>query len=184
MSGARRRAPFTVKMVTWLLASLSLLKLVEDITPIELYGIIKRWAEAYALFVDKVLWPIVGWIKFGQIEIEPPEQHALVLCMIIGSAAGRASYYYEYSENEDSSIVLHTIYVVSGWLTFSLFALLLMPSDASLSFVLPPMGVLFLQFMLQGEEGFLVPEDFRYEMLAVFATFLIIIIANYVIANL
>ena len=182
MTEAGRKTPLTVKFLAWVFASSSLLYIIEDITPLKLYGLIKKWSDAYALLVEKVFWPIFGWIKFDPIEIEPSEEHALVLCIIIGSAAGRASYYYEDRGDENSSFVIHTLIVTSGFVFFSLVFLLLAPSDVSLSFVLPPMGVLFLQFLLQGDtELMLEPEDFRREILAVLAGLLVLVLANYAI---
>ncbi|MEA3032218.1 MAG: hypothetical protein QOH86_234, partial [Sphingomonadales bacterium] len=131
MSHAARKTPFPVQILGWLLASLSLLKLIKDITPIELFGVINRWVEAYASLVEAVFRPLLGWIKFGEIEIEPAEHHAIVLCIILGTAAGRAKYQYKIKNDEDPLIIPTVLFTVLAFISFSILAILLLPAQAS-----------------------------------------------------
>ncbi len=76
----------------WIMGGLSLLELIEDLTPLMILGKLKKWLDAYSLLVDQVGNFLFGWIEIKWISISPLENHALVLAFILSAAYFRADY--------------------------------------------------------------------------------------------
>jgi hypothetical protein len=74
----------------WILGGLSLLNLVEDLTPLKLLGKLKKWMEAYTQFVETIGNFLFGWIDLWWMSISVQEMHALIIGQVILSAYYRA----------------------------------------------------------------------------------------------
>lgn len=85
-----RSIPSIFRFFGWLLGGLSLLNLIRDVTPLELYGLVRDWVDAYTDFVDRVCGFLFGWIDWSWIRIDASENHIIVIAIILGATVGRA----------------------------------------------------------------------------------------------
>lgn len=71
--------PLPARLLGWLLGSMSLLNLAEDMGFVRILGRLKVWLDAYTWFVEAIGGFLFGWIQLGWISISRTEMHALVI---------------------------------------------------------------------------------------------------------
>ena len=72
---------------------MSLLNLAQDIGRLAVYGKLKNWLDAYAVFANRIREWLFGWIDFAWINISRDEMHLLILVTLLGGASARAAYF-------------------------------------------------------------------------------------------
>lgn len=90
----------------WVLGGLSLINLIEDLTPVKLLGKLEKWIDAYNLLTQKVISVLFGWIDFKWIKIDNIESHILILMFVILSAKIRSEFRYEYKKGKSISYII------------------------------------------------------------------------------
>lgn len=114
----------TWRLLSLLMAALSFLNLLNDLTPIEVIGKLKLWLTAYTELVDRICGFLFGWIQFGWIEITQVEYHVLVISLVLTSAFLRAQTKFEIERGET-----HLSAVIGAFFTsVMLFLLTLVPA--------------------------------------------------------
>jgi hypothetical protein len=83
-------ANIPLRIMGWVLGGLSLLSLIEDLSPLELYGKLKLWLSAYTQFIGLISEGLFGWLEFRWISITFPESHVLVITSLFAAAFARA----------------------------------------------------------------------------------------------
>ena len=87
----RKTPPFNpVHLLTWISGAFSLLHLIRDLTPVELFGLAKEWVDAYGLLVRRVTTFLFGWINWRWISVSDNEGHVVVLAWLLSIAFSRA----------------------------------------------------------------------------------------------
>lgn len=71
------------------LGGLSLLNLIDDLSPINLNGKLLSLSKAYDEFIKAWISPLFGWIHFSWISISPTETHVIVVHSIVFTALFR-----------------------------------------------------------------------------------------------
>lgn len=108
----------------WVLGGLSLLNLIEDLSPITLFGKLAKWVDAYNLLAQRVIEFLFGWIDYKWINISNLESHVLVLMFVILSARVRVDYQFERKKGKPIIFVS----LVVGFLAFLHFLHALLPA--------------------------------------------------------
>lgn len=75
----------------WVTGGLSLLNLIRDLTPIELFGRVSDWVDAYSLLIRKIRFYLFAWLDWRWFNISETEGHVLVLTILFVLAWIRAS---------------------------------------------------------------------------------------------
>ena len=70
------RSKFSI--IGWVLGALSLLNLVEDLTPMKIVGKLRIWLEAYSSVIETIRFRVLGWIDFAWLNVDESEAHAIV----------------------------------------------------------------------------------------------------------
>ena len=68
------------------------MNLIEDLTPLKLFGKLEKWVEAYSLFIEKTSDFLFGWINLQWINISHLEAHLLVITFVVLGAYFRVAY--------------------------------------------------------------------------------------------
>ena len=119
-----------LSLLGWVLGGLSLLNLIEELSPLKVLGKLKTWLDAYTSIVNDVGTFLFGWIDFGWIAIDQLEVHVLVIATILVSAYVRADIRAERSKGfgRDEAIVkvsfLATIFNVDGFFAGAVVAIM------------------------------------------------------------
>ena len=79
-------------ILSYILTATSLLNLIQDLSPISLYGKLKIWVDAYGLFIERVGEFLFGWMKVYWFGISAAEHHILAIAGLLGISAYRATY--------------------------------------------------------------------------------------------
>ena len=108
------------------LGGLSLLNLIDDLSPINLNGKLLNLSKAYHEFIKAWISPLFGWIHFSWISISPTETHVIVVQCILITAILRGAV-----RNSDGNWSLKDVaylpVVYFSFLRYSLFPALLLP---------------------------------------------------------
>jgi hypothetical protein len=75
----------------WVTGGLSLLHLIRDLSPVELFGLVKEWGDAYALLVRHTATLLFAWVNWRWMQVSENETHVLVLAVLLGAAFARAT---------------------------------------------------------------------------------------------
>jgi hypothetical protein len=173
----KKPLPLTLKLLGWGMGSLSVLNLIRDTTPIELYGLLKEWADAYRHLVEAIGQFLFGWINWQWIKIDASESHVVLLIIIIGTTGARAKYITEKARDGRGKILEMLLVPVLLTLLFSAILLMLpFPYGAILGLLLAVYYAIFWGFI---GDKYISPGHFRSELIAVLAGFLIILLVNY-----
>lgn len=70
--------------------ALSLLELLKYLSPLEIYGDLKIWVDAYSAFVDRANALLFGWMAFLGFRISNAEANLVILALVFASALTRA----------------------------------------------------------------------------------------------
>ncbi len=92
MGAPRKRSSLSNlwQIPAWVTGGLSLLNLLEDLSPLTLYDKIGEWTNAYSTFVERVAGWLFGWLDFGWVSMDSREAHLFVVTLIVFSAYFRA----------------------------------------------------------------------------------------------
>ena len=143
----RRSLP--VRLLGWVPGALSVLSLIRDLTLIELYGLVRQWLDLYDLLVRQLTGFLFGWIDWRWIRLDDAESHVLVIGVLVGAMAGRASYHTELDHGRPASAIKQTILAIIGIGGFVALWLFLVPAPFGLW-----VGLFFaLSFLLDGIIG-------------------------------
>ncbi len=117
-------------LIGWLLGGLSLLNLIEDLTPLKLLGKLRKWMEAYSLAIDRIGDFLFGWIKYEWIGINTIETHALVIISVVVAASFRAEYKINKEQGEKFiyALLLSLGPAATVYLLFAFIPALLLPN--------------------------------------------------------
>jgi hypothetical protein len=77
--------------LSYVLSAASMLNLIQDLSPITLYGKLKSWADAYALLLHTVGDFLFSWIHVAWLGISRAEHHVIAVGSLLGVAAYRAT---------------------------------------------------------------------------------------------
>jgi hypothetical protein len=111
-----------LSLLGWISGGLSLLNLIEDLTPLKLFRKLEKWVHAYSLFIEKISDFLFGWINLQWINISHLEAHLLVITFVVLGAYFRADYKAERGIGESMA---SSLFVSPGpAMTLFLFALL------------------------------------------------------------
>ena len=91
-TGKRRIRVRPTNILGWLVGGLSLLNLIEDLTPLTLFGKLKKWIHAYVAVVDQISDILFGWVHYRWVSISALETHALVVASVLIAAYFRAEF--------------------------------------------------------------------------------------------
>jgi len=103
----KRKPIFGFRILGWVFGGLSILSLVQDLSPLLLYGKLKIWVEAYGGFVENIRAFLFGWINFGWISISSIEAHLLVINGIICFSFARAETAFRKSKGRNMAMALY-----------------------------------------------------------------------------
>ncbi len=88
-------APWTVSklvnLLVWVTSGLSVLNLLRDLTPLNLYGRFAEWVNAYAKLVAFIAKPLFGWVNWRWMSVDSIDAHIFVITLMFSSAVVRAS---------------------------------------------------------------------------------------------
>lgn len=118
------RESLPVRMLGWAPGALSVLSLIRDLTWVEVYGLVRQWLDVYDLLVRKITGFLFGWIDWRWIRLDDPESHVLVIGILLGSIAGRASYRTALDKGNTASAIgqmMLAIIGVGGFVALPLF---------------------------------------------------------------
>ncbi|HEY0084309.1 MAG TPA: hypothetical protein VGB65_00215 [Allosphingosinicella sp.] len=167
----------------WLFGGLSLIKLIEDLDLIKLYGALQDWTSAYGMFVAKVGDFLFGWIDWRWLKIEDIEYHVIVLATLLGGAVGRATYS-TLLRRSSSTPGADAFGIAVAFVIISIFIVVVLPATWSLW-----LGIGFLSL---GSGGMITkdnknsqpdvdPRDLAREVVVVAAIFIAVLLVNYLI---
>ncbi len=83
--------PNVLSLIGYVLGGLSLLDLAETLSPVELYGKLKTWFEAFERFVTLVRDVFFGWLEIYWFSVSPEEMSVIILALTLTFAVARAS---------------------------------------------------------------------------------------------
>lgn len=172
-----------IRLMGWLLGGLSLLNLIEELSPVKLYGSLSKWIEAYSHFMNLINSTLFGWIDIAWISISSSESHVLVISSILSITYARANMKFECDNNGDGTFLLG-VSVFSFCFGLSFIPALILPSWLGLiGSVLGLFLFLLSCYVFDGDDvknrKLPSPASARQELLGVGAVFLILIILNY-----
>jgi len=176
-----RKPPLVFRILGWLLGALSVLNLIRDLTPLELYGLAREWIGAYGQLVSSVGDFAFGWLRWGWVAIDKYEYHVLVLIGLITGAMIRASYadklekeqpQQEREATRDAVIILAAIAVL---------VLLLVPTPYSIWLSGGGFAAIAYGAITAGGNGQpdIYPADLLREFVIILTVVMFVIIANY-----
>jgi len=170
----------------WLIGALSLLNLIDDLSPVILYGRLDRWVKAYSEFVSDVSDFLFGWIDLWWISISETESHLIIIGMIFLMTCIRVGLKPETKNMSDSPYIEIAVLVIVYFSSFVLPALILPGWGGSVGVVLFGYIIISMFFIkapkLENEDAELVlqpPAVYRQELIGVLAVFMIAIVLNY-----
>ena len=180
----RRLSPLS--LLGWVMGGLSLLNLIEELSPLKVLGKLKTWLNAYTSIVNDVGTFLFGRIDFGWIAIDELEVHVLVIATILVGAYARADIREERSKGTSLIDAIGTVFSVATiFMALVFLPALLFPSWAGLLGAAIVAGLLFVGLLLgrQKEEVNVMPpaRSFLRELIGVVAVFLILVALNYTV---
>ncbi len=175
-------------LLGWLFGGLSLLNLIEDLTPLTLLGKLKKWIDGYGLTVERIGDFIFGWISFKWISINHIETHLLVITLVIFSAVFRAEYkiekmYGQYDSLLDAEILVLAINVAIIPSLFVLVPALLFPAWFGLAGAAIGFVFVCIVYVLPKDENtkYAGRESILQELVGVLIVFMFIVVLNYTV---
>lgn len=177
-----KRLPIPLRALAWITGALSLLNLLDDLTPVKFYGALRQWISAYGEFVDSVGQSLFGWIDWYWIGVDRTEYHILVISSVLAAAASRASARTELDNGQASSALEYLIWLAIGILP-PLALCLMLPSTFAL--VCSGLWIAFLASLaLPSTSAYPEPFNDRYyleEILSIAAIVILAVVANYML---
>ena len=179
-----RLSPFS--LLGWVLGGLSLLNLIEELSPLKILGKLKTWLDAYTSIVDDAGTFLFGWIDFKWIAIDQLEVHVLVIATIVASAYVRAEFSELRSQGNDPFDAIGGVLggvIVIMWMIF--LPTLLLPFWFALVGAAIMASFLFLPLLFHQDEregsAFQLARSFLRELVGVVAVCLILVALNYTV---
>jgi hypothetical protein len=86
-----RNVSTLVTLFGWVISGHSLLNLLRDFTPLDLYGRLAEWMHAYAKLVAAIAKPLFGRVHWRWMSVDSIDAHILVVTLMFCSALARAS---------------------------------------------------------------------------------------------
>jgi hypothetical protein len=177
---APKNKPFSV--LGWVLAAMSLLNLVHDLTWVELSKKLADWVDAYAFLVHRLGSFLFGWIHFKWIGVSAEEHHVLVLASILLAALYRGELHHQreqYGRVVDRVGPAVTFFFL---ILFPLIPALLLPGYWGLGGSILMLILLPLIVMGKGtkpEDNFADPAVVKRELVGVGGVFVLVMALNY-----
>ncbi|MFN9546788.1 MAG: hypothetical protein ACK6AD_06920 [Cyanobacteriota bacterium] len=112
-------------LLGWISGGLSLLNLIEDLTPLKLFGKLEKWVQAYSLFIEKISDFLFGWINLQWINISPLEAHLLVITFVVVGAYFRVEFKAQRGHGES---IASDLFISLGPVMTDFFLLALLPA--------------------------------------------------------
>jgi len=174
---------------TWFTGALSLLQLIDELTPVKLLGLFEVWVAAYSSLVHRISSFFFGWMRWQWFRIDETEAHVLVLACLLGAAIARGSrklrLYHYTSPSERPGLTLWLqcyLYGFVGWVlpTLVLIVFLPAPAGAGLAGIVLAIqafvSAIMIDFHIHAhvDEGYLI----RAELLGVISTALVVVLLN------
>ncbi len=91
MTAPARQRITVVNVVSWVMGGLSCLNLIRDLTPLELFGRLREWLDAYASFVRRISVFLFDWIDWRWLSISATEDHVLIVTVLFALAWTRST---------------------------------------------------------------------------------------------
>lgn len=177
----RPKKALAIRLLGWITGGLSVLNLIKDTTPLQLYGLVREWSDAYARLVEKIGAAVFGWINWSWIRIDNSENHVILIAIIIGSSLGRASHFTSIRKGKQDSIFKSTVAGITLIGGLFVFLMAMIPSPWGVIIGLAFEFLLLLIYIFGKSDDIVDTKDFRKEILVVLAGFVILILANYFI---
>jgi hypothetical protein len=166
----------------WILGGLSLLNLVEDLTPLKLLGKLKKWMEAYTQFVETIGNFLFGWIDLWWMSISVQEMHALIIGQVILSAYYRAEVKTEKERGETLIDAVGVSFITCFfWFLLLIVPALFLPSWIGLLGTTAALAFICLAFFSPDEERQVVASRKLIvgELAGVITVFTLLVVLNY-----
>jgi len=74
---------------SWFLGGVSLLHIIDQVSPVQLMGKLATWIDAYAELVESLRHFLLGWINWRWVNISDTEAHLIVFGSILITSAYR-----------------------------------------------------------------------------------------------
>ena len=166
------------------LGGLSLLNLIEELSPLKVLGKLKIWLDAYTSIVNDVGTFLFGWIDFRWIAIDELEVHVLIIATILVSAYARADMREELSKGKGLFDEIGAVLGGAGFfMSLVVLPALLLPFWFGLVGTAIMASFVFLPLLFHQDNGegsaFPPTRIFLRELIGVFAVFLILVALNY-----
>ena len=182
-----RKKPFAFTVLGWVLGGLSLLNLIRDLTPMELYGLLLQWSDAYDAFVAKIGNFILGWINWRWITVDDSEYHVILLSVLVASALAKADFARDVSlgrvESRWASLI--AIAGASSLVTVVPIIVIALLFANPFGAIVGLFGIIFNFVFLVGppseDDDFVTSGEVRRALLPVLACVILLIVSNYVI---
>lgn len=126
------RASLPVRMLGWVPGALSFLNLIRDMTLVEVFGLVRQWLDLYDLLVRRITGFLFGWIDWRWIRLDDAESHVLIIGILLGGVAGRASYRTALAKGHAASAIGQTMLAIIGVGGFVALPLFLVASPVGL----------------------------------------------------
>ena len=173
-----------LRVLGWLAGGLSLLNMIEDLSPLKVFGQLKSWLDAYTSFVSDLGAFLFGWIEYEWIAIDDREMHILILAMLLVGAYARAVGRMPRTPFGGVGDQIGTaIAGVVFYFSCVLLPAILVPSWyglAASAAVLTALGALFLTHDSETAD-FPQPHAIRVELVGVCGVFVLLVALNYTV---
>ncbi|MEM9064953.1 MAG: hypothetical protein AAGB51_05625 [Planctomycetota bacterium] len=170
-------------MVRWIqsaLGALSVIYIIDEITPAKLYGKLAAWVDSYAALISATSEFLFGWIEWEWFSIHRYEAHAILLLSLSSAAFCRVTYRGARRAGARRDIAIGSC--VGGILValvFPIFVFGFLIWWISIPLILPIMlFTLFFEIEADGR-GFPNASDMRRELRPVIIIFAALLVLNY-----
>lgn len=128
-----KRRPDLFKFFGWFSAALSLLNLINELSPFEILGKLNKWLSAYVVFVEAISSFLFGWINIDWINVSSRENHLLVIAFVLIMSFHRAQVRFETDKGEPRfSARVSSLFISSLWLLGCVLLALFLSGNSSL----------------------------------------------------
>jgi len=183
---APRTVSKLVNLFGWVTSGLSVLNLLRNLTPLNLYGRLAEWMHAYAQLVAKIAKPFFGWLHWRWMSVDSIDSHILVITLMFSSAVVRASAEVQMKDGETRFRATVGALAATALLVFLpvLFVLIVLPKpiDAIVgALILATLFAFFGFFFVEQDRAVPPARIVRRELIGVLAVVVLLVAFNYAI---